>query len=274
MSGADPAAADRWARLRQLTPARIALGRVGTSLPTAAHLEFQLAHAQARDAVHLAFEPAPLQATLRRQGRASLVLHSAAADRQAYLQRPDLGRRLDEASATELRGQAAVHGRGADLALVVADGLSALAVHRHALPMVERLGALAAAEGWTLAPVSLVAQARVAVGDEIGELLGARLVVVMIGERPGLSSPDSLGLYLTHAPRVGVTDAGRNCISNIRREGLGYDAAARTLGYLLREAFRRRLSGVQLKDPGEAAAGLDAPGQAPAAPGRNFLVPD
>lgn len=192
---------DAWAQLRQLTPARVALGRVGTSLPTAAHLDFQLAHAQARDAVHLAFDPQPLQAALQQRGRNSILLHSAAVDRHTYLQRPDLGRRLGEDAAAHLRGLTAVHGGGHDVAVVVADGLSALAVHRHAAQMLEHIDALAAHEGWSLAPVALIAQGRVAIGDEVGDLLKARLVIVLIGERPGLSSPDSLGLYLTYTAR-------------------------------------------------------------------------
>ncbi|BBJ96148.1 ethanolamine ammonia-lyase subunit EutC [Xanthomonas campestris] len=263
---------DAWARLRALTPARIALGRAGTSLPTASHLEFQLAHAQARDAVHLAFDPAPLQAVLQQRGRRSVLLHSAASDRHLYLQRPDLGRRLSDEAAEQLRGTTAVHGGGADLAVVVADGLSALAVHRHAGAMLEQIDALAAHEGWSLAPVTLIAQGRVAIGDEVGELLQAQAVIVLIGERPGLSSPDSLGLYLTYAPRVGHTDAARNCISNIRGEGLSYAEAGHKLGYLLREAFRRKLSGVQLKDEADRPLlGTDTASQA--AP-RNFLLPD
>ncbi|CAD0328598.1 ethanolamine ammonia-lyase subunit EutC [Xanthomonas hortorum] len=263
---------DAWAQLRHLTPARIALGRVGTSLPTAAHLDFQLAHAQARDAVHLAFDPAPLQAELEQRGRISMLLHSAAADRHVYLQRPDLGRRLAEDAATQLRGLTAVHGGGHDVAVVVADGLSALAVHRNAPHMLEHIDRLAAHEGWSLAPVVLIAQGRVAIGDEVGELLKARAVIVLIGERPGLSSPDSLGLYLTYTPRVGLTDAARNCISNIRAEGLSYAEATHKLAYLLREAFRRKLSGVQLKDEAEQPA-LPSAGPPDAAP-RTFLLLD
>ncbi|KLD76310.1 ethanolamine ammonia-lyase subunit EutC [Xanthomonas hyacinthi] len=268
-----PSTADPWAALRRLTPARIALGRTGTSLPTAAQLDFQFAHAQARDAVHLRFDPAPLAAALHARGRDHVALHSAAADRHIYLQRPDLGRRLSEDAASELRGHVAVQRHRYDLALVVADGLSALAVHRHATPMLERIDALAAAEGWTLAPVALVAQGRVAIGDEIGELLGARMSVVLIGERPGLSSPDSLGLYFTYAPRVGLNDACRNCISNVREAGLSYAQAAHKLAWLLREACRRRLSGVQLKDRAQTpalSAADDAPRKAPG----NFLIPD
>ncbi len=263
---------DAWAQLRHLTPARIALGRVGISLPTAAHLDFQLAHAQARDAVHLAFDPAPLQAALEQRGRTSMLLHSAAADRHVYLQRPDLGRRLAADAATQLRGLTAVHGGGHDVAVVVADGLSALAVHRNAPQMLEHIDRLAAHEGWSLAPVVLIAQGRVAIGDEVGELLKARAVIVLIGERPGLSSPDSLGLYLTYTPRLGLTDAARNCISNIRAEGLSYAEATHKLAYLLREAFRRKLSGVQLKDEAEQPA-LPSAGPPDAAP-RTFLLPD
>ncbi|MCG4454618.1 MULTISPECIES: ethanolamine ammonia-lyase subunit EutC [unclassified Pseudomonas] len=237
-----------WQELRRLTPARIALGRAGTSLPTTALLDFQYAHAQARDAVHLPFDHAALRAGLADRGRASLLLHSAAADRDTYLQRPDLGRRLNEASIRHLHDYAQANPGGVDLAVVVADGLSALAVHRHALPFLARMEELANAEGWSLSPVALVAQGRVAVADEVAELLNAKMVVILIGERPGLSSPDSLGLYFTYAPRVGLTDAYRNCISNVRLEGQSYGMAAHRLLYLMREACRRQLSGVNLKD--------------------------
>lgn len=255
--------ANPWQALRRLTPARIALGRAGTSLPTAAQLDFQHAHAQARDAVHLALDHASLAADLAERGRPSLHLHSAAADRHIYLQRPDLGRRLHPDSAALLRQQP----QGYDLAIVIADGLSALAVQRHALPFLQRLEEMTAEEGWSLAPITLVEQGRVAVADEVGELLGARMVVILIGERPGLSSPDSLGLYFTWAPRVGLTDAHRNCISNIRHEGLSYGVAAHKLLYLMREACRRQLSGVHLKDEAELpslAQKLEKP--------RNFLL--
>lgn len=260
----NPAQADAWRQLRELTPARIALGRAGTSLPSAAQLDFQYAHAQARDAVHLAFD----SAALAQQCEHSLILHSAAADRHTYLQRPDLGRKLDEESARRLAEHAREHGKGFDLALVVADGLSALAVHRHAEPMLQRIHELAASEGWTVSPVCLVAQGRVAVADEVAQLLGARMVVILIGERPGLSSPDSLGLYFTYAPRVGLNDAARNCISNVRLEGLSYGMAAHKLIYLMREAWRRQLSGVNLKDDAQIPL---LEGNAPARPG-NFLL--
>ncbi|MEN1834364.1 ethanolamine ammonia-lyase subunit EutC [Pseudomonas lijiangensis] len=237
-----------WLELRRLTPARIALGRTGTSLPTSAQLDFQFAHAQARDAVHLPFDHAGLSAQLAEKGRETLLLHSAAADRHSYLQRPDLGRRLNDDSARQLKDYAAAYPGGVDLAIVVADGLSSLAVHRHTVPFLARLEEQAATEGWTLSPVILVEQGRVAIADEIGELLGAKMVVILIGERPGLSSPDSLGLYFTYAPKVGLNDAHRNCISNVRLEGLSYAMAAHRLLYLMREAFRRQVSGVNLKD--------------------------
>lgn len=237
-----------WLELRRLTPARIALGRTGTSMPTGAQLDFQFAHAQARDAVHLPFDHAGLSAQMAERGRNTLLLHSAATDRDSYLQRPDLGRRLNDESAQQLRDYAVAHPGGVDLAVVVADGLSSLAVHRHTLPFLARMEEQTAGEGWSLSPVILVEQGRVAVADEIGELLGAKMVVILIGERPGLSSPDSLGLYFTYGPKVGLTDAYRNCISNVRLEGLSYGMAAHRLLYLMREACRRQLSGVHLKD--------------------------
>jgi ethanolamine ammonia-lyase small subunit len=257
-----------WLELRRLTPARIALGRTGTSIPTHAQLDFQYAHAQARDAVHLPFDHAALNSQLAERGRESLLLHSAATDRNMYLQRPDLGRKLSDASAQTLRDYAATHPGGVDLVIVVADGLSALAVHRHTLPFLARFEEQMA-DDWTIAPVILVEQGRVAVADEIGELLGAKMTVILIGERPGLSSPDSLGLYFTYNPKVGLTDAWRNCISNVRLEGLSYGMAAHRLLYLMREACRRQLSGVNLKDEAqiqtlESDAGTDMKG--------NFLL--
>lgn len=237
-----------WLELRRLTPARIALGRTGTSIPTGAQLDFQFAHAQARDAVHLPFDHTGLSRQMAERGRDSLLLHSAALDRHSYLQRPDLGRRLSDESAQTLRDYAQANPGGVDLAVVVADGLSALAVHKHTAPFLTRMEEQTHAEGWSLSPVILVEQGRVAVADEIGQLLGAKMVVILIGERPGLSSPDSLGLYFTYNPKVGLTDAYRNCISNVRLEGLSYGMAAHRLLYLMREACRRQLSGVNLKD--------------------------
>lgn len=240
-----------WAHLRQLTPARIALGRAGTSLPTDAQLDFQFAHAQARDAVHLSLDCAELAAQIEQRGHTCLQLHSAAPDRNTYLQRPDLGRRLSDESAIELNEHTQQNGAGYDLAIVIADGLSALAVQRHALPLLQRIEEQIEKDGWTLAPISLVQQSRVALGDEVGERLKAKMVVMLLGERPGLSSPDSLGLYFTYDPKVGRTDADRNCISNIRLEGLSYNLAAHRLIHLMREACRRQLSGVNLKDEAE-----------------------
>jgi ethanolamine ammonia-lyase small subunit len=258
-----------WLELRRLTPARIALGRTGTSMPTRAQLDFQYAHAQARDAVHLPFDHRALRSQLSERGHESLLLHSAAIDRNSYLQRPDLGRKLSDESAQVLREYASAHPGGVDLVIVVADGLSALAVHRHTLPFLARLEEQVRAENWTVAPVILVEQGRVAVADEVGELLGAKMTVILIGERPGLSSPDSLGLYFTYNPKVGLTDAYRNCISNVRLEGLSYGMAAHRLLYLMREACRRQLSGVNLKDEAqvqtlESVAGADMKG--------NFLL--
>ena len=258
-----------WLELRRLTPARIALGRTGTSMPTRAQLDFQYAHAQARDAVHLPFDHVALSAQLAERGRESILLHSAAIDRNSYLQRPDLGRKLSAGSAQALRDYASANPGGVDLAIVVADGLSALAVHRHTLPFLARLEEQVGAENWSVAPIILVEQGRVAVADEVGELLGAKMTVILIGERPGLSSPDSLGLYFTYNPKVGLTDAYRNCISNVRLEGLSYGMAAHRLLYLMREACRRQLSGVNLKDEAqvltvESDAGADKKG--------NFLL--
>lgn len=246
-----------WQGLRRHTPARIALGRAGIGLPTGPQLDFQLAHAQARDAVHRPLDTMALCAELEALGLATVPLHSAAANHPVYLQRPDLGRRLDEASQRELAARRAA-GQGGALAITVADGLSSLAVQRHAAPLIAALLPLLqpraedAGSGWTIAPVAVVAQGRVAVGDAVGEALGAACTVVLIGERPGLSSPDSLGIYLTWAPRTGCTDAQRNCISNVRPEGLAVAVAARRLAYLLGQARQRGLSGVALKDESEA----------------------
>ena len=231
-------------QLRALTPARVGLGRTGVSLETRDLLDFSRCHAMARDAVHAHLESAALAANLTEiSGSAALRLHSAAADRATYLQRPDLGRKLDETSRKLLTDATRTNGCG--LAIAVADGLSALAVERHAAPLVKEL--LPRLNDWKLAPLCVVEQGRVAIGDEIGALLGAEIAVVLIGERPGLSSPDSLGAYITWQPRPGRTDAERNCISNIRLEGLGYAQAATQLAFILNEARRLKLTGVALK---------------------------
>jgi ethanolamine ammonia-lyase small subunit len=238
--------ADPWDALRRYTNARIALGRTGDSLPTAPLLAFELAHAQARDAVHEPLDTAALGQALQAAGFDTLDAASAAPDRDHYLRRPDLGRALDDASTQRLAAHAAAQGIEPDVVFVAADGLSAFAVQRHVVPLVTRMRAKL--DGWRIAPIVMATQARVALGDRIGEALKAKLVVVMIGERPGLSSPDSLGLYVTYAPRAGRSDAERNCISNVRPEGLSYDAAAFKLHWLLTEALRRQVTGVALKD--------------------------
>lgn len=247
-----------WSFLRRYTAARIGLGRAGISLPTRHHLAFQLDHARARDAVHTPLDTAALDKALRAAGFTTLHADSAAPDRQTYLQRPDLGRRLAPDAAAQLAQAAGALPERPDVAVVVADGLSALAVQRHAAPMLTRLaedldGAL------RIAPVTIVRQGRVAISDEIGALLDARVVVILIGERPGLSSPDSLGIYMTYAPRVGNTDANRNCLSNIRAGGMSYADASHKLRYLLNAALTRQISGVALKDEAEARV-LESPG--------------
>jgi ethanolamine ammonia-lyase small subunit len=258
-----PAPPDPWASLRVLTDARIALGRAGASLPTREVLAFALDHARARDAVHLDFDAEGLAARIEALGLATRLVASAAPDRPTYLRRPDLGRRLSGESAARLDGAAP----GADVAIVVADGLSSAAVHAHAAPLIAALLPHVAANGWRLAEVVLARQGRVALGDEIGERLGARLVVVLIGERPGLSSPDSLGAYITFSPRVGRTDAERNCVSNIRPAGLSYQDAAFRIAWLARAALWLGLTGVALKDDSGLEAGRIAGGSAPQLPG-------
>lgn len=245
-----PVTADPWAQLAEHTAARIALGRCGGSLPTAETLRFALSHAQARDAVHSQLDTAPLAAGLAEAGFATLTVASAARDRAEYLQRPDYGRRLDRASHARL---AAAADKGADVVLVIGDGLSSRAIERHALPFVLELRPLLEQAEMTLGPLVIATQARVALGDEVGELLHAHFVVMLIGERPGLSSPDSMGLYLTHAPRVGRMDAERNCISNVRLEGLPYHAAAHKLAWLLDAAGKLGVTGVGLKDESDSA---------------------
>lgn len=248
---------DNWLALQALTPARIALGRSGSALLTSEVLRFGLAHARARDAVHVPLDVAKLQAELGAEGFDSLRVHSAASDRMHYLLRPDHGRRLADADRDALRSRASAP---AELCVVVADGLSACAVQRHAMPLLRALRGLARGR-WTQTPVVIAEQGRVAIGDEIGDLLSARLVAVLIGERPGLSAPDSLGIYLTYGPRPGRTDAERNCISNVRPAGLSCDEAARRLAWFVNEALRRGLTGVEIKDETDVPAlGDDASG--------------
>lgn len=242
------------AELTKLTPARIALGRSGASLPTREVLRFGMAHAQARDAVHAPFDAEDVSSRLAALSVEVVQVDSAARSREEYLRRPDLGRRL----SSESREALMVRRDDFDLAIIVADGLSSTAVHQNAVPLLAVLLPPLARQGLRLAPIVVGREARVALGDEIGEALGARAVAVLIGERPGLSSPDSLGAYLTFAPRTGLTDANRNCISNIRPGGLGYEQAAFKLSWLIAEAFRRSLTGVGLKDESELALEADA----------------
>ena len=240
VSDGSVAVRDPWDALRRQTAARIALGRAGSSLPTTALLAFELDHARARDAVHRALDVEALATAI---GRPGIAVHSAAGDRATYLLRPDLGRRLDDASRERLE---AVKAEPCDLVFVLGDGLSALGVQRHAAALLEAVVPLLS--DLSIGPVVIAEQARVALGDEVGALLKARAVVVVIGERPGLTSPDSVGLYLTFNPKPGRHDAERNCVSNVRPEGLTPALAAVRLAWLVRASLRLSLSGVALKD--------------------------
>ena len=237
---------DPFARFRSATRARIGLGRCGDGIPTAASLDLQLAHARARDAVHGAVD---FEAMARRLLPLDTIrVRSRCEGRAQYLARPDLGRRLDPADRDRLSGGPY------DVVFVVGDGLSAAAIDHHAektlAACLNRMGGL-----W-VGPVVLAAQARVALADEVGEALGARLAVILIGERPGLSAPDSLGAYVTFAPKVGRMDSERNCVSNIHLDGLSYESAADKIAWLVREAFALGLTGVGLKENAGASAVL------------------
>lgn len=236
---------DEWAALKEYTAARIALGRTGTAEPLQAMMQFRLAHANARDAVYAVLDQLMLLQKLASLHKASFTLHTQAANRSEYLQYPDKGRRLNAKGVEELQS---FNGTGYDVCLVLADGLSATAINTHAIPVLQLLLPLFEKAGLSVAPICIVQEGRVAIGDECGSLLQAKLVAVLIGERPGLSSPDSLGVYLTYQPAPGLTDESRNCISNIRPEGLNYSAAAEKIFFLIRESLRLRLSGVSLKD--------------------------
>lgn len=254
MSGEPKPGARPLAELAKLTPARVALGRSGASLPTREVLRFGMAHAQARDAVHAPFDADDVANRLAQLGLEMIRVESAAGSREQYLRRPDLGRKLSPGSREALTAR-----RGDfHLAIVVADGLSSTAIHQNAVPFVTVLLPALTRQGLRLAPIVVGCEARVALGDEIGAALGAHAVAVLIGERPGLSSPDSLGAYLTFAPRAGLTDAARNCISNIRPGGLAYEHAAFKLSWLIAEAFRRSLTGVALKDESDLALEANA----------------
>lgn len=243
-----------WALLKDYTDARIGLGRSGVSIPTSHSLAFQLAHAQAQDAVHLPLDVENIVEQLFindiDKETSPILLHSQAINRTTYLQRPDLGRRLDKNSSEILKKIKANDNTFYDLSIVIVDGLSSLAIKENAINFIKKLMTALKEDKqkWNLSPFSIVQQGRVAVGDEVGELLKAKISIVLIGERPGLSSPDSLGLYLTWNPKVGLSDASRNCISNIRSEGLSYEEAVKKTMYLLKESRRLELSGVNLKD--------------------------
>jgi len=258
-----------WSVLKEFTNARIGLGRSGISIPTSHLLDFQLAHAQAQDAVHLPLDVQYLleqidkssfntniitsnktSGELLQKGYKTILLHSKAKDRTEYLQRPDLGRRLSETSHHILSDMERSKRESYDLAIVIVDGLSSLAVQENAIVFIEKLSQALSYDNemWSIAPFAIIEQGRVAIGDEVGALLHAKATLVLIGERPGLSSPDSLGLYLTWDPQVGLTDASRNCISNIRLEGLSYDEAVKKAIYLLKESRKLQLSGIKLKD--------------------------
>jgi ethanolamine ammonia-lyase small subunit len=240
---------DPWLHLKDITDARIALGRAGTSLPTAAHLSFQLDHALARDAVHTAFAPDDIAAELYAGGLQTVRVQSQAETREIYLQRPDLGRRLDEQSAQSLTRI------GCNVALVIGDGLSALAAHQHAAKIALRLHQAFTDRDLSVAPIVLARGARVALADEIGDSLNARVIIILLGERPGLSSADSLGAYLTFSPQPGRHDAQRNCVSNIRPDGgLNYAQASHKLIYLTLQALHLQCSGVALKDDSDGVA--------------------
>lgn len=255
-----------WSILRDYTDARIGLGRTGISLPTDKLLDFQLSHAKARDAVHMpldieklldGFLHMPLELELMNkntpkgvlgEGCTPTLLHSQATNRHIYLQRPDLGRRLNRESKQKLRD--IKNQEEYDLAIVLVDGLSSLAIKENAINFIHKLTRelVDDEDSWTLAPFTIVEQGRVAIGDEVGEILNAKATLVLVGERPGLSSPDSLGLYLTYSPKVGLNDSNRNCISNVRIDGLCYKEATKKSMYLLKESRKLKLSGVNLKD--------------------------
>jgi len=264
--------------LQSLTTARLSLGNSAAAIPTHDQLRFQLDHALARDAVHAALDVPLLERGLRERGLQPLILRSAARDRKEYLRRPDLGRTLSPTSIETLQNSVILSGaRSAQskdpetahfadtdkdlsttepsnsshprIAFILADGLSAVALERHAFPLLDATLRLLDPVPWTLAPVAIATNVRVALADEIGHLLSAQLTVLFIGERPGLSSPDSLGVYLTWAPRPGRSDAERNCISNIRAEGLSYAEAAHRIAHYIAEAQRLQTTGIALKDP-------------------------
>lgn len=253
-----------WQSLQKYTDARIALGRAGNSIPTQAHLAFQLDHARARDAVHLPLDYALLNKNLAQFGLSILELTSCAMTREIYLQRPDLGRCLTEKSIAQLQQYRSIHNQQYDIAIVITEGLSSLAITENIHPMLSALLPKITSMGLSLAPLCIVKQGRVAVGDDVGFHLKAKMVIILVGERPGLSSPDSLGIYFTYQPAPGCLESRRNCLSNIRKRGMHYKQASERLCYLIGEAIKRKYTGVELKDETKIED---------AKLGENFLLP-
>ena len=242
---------DAWEKLKQFTDARIALGRAGCSIPTTAMLEFQLAHAQARDAVYQVLDTQALQEKFKKANLSSLVIHSQALDKQEYLKRPDLGRLLSDESKQQLLQFKQNNNMPYDVCIVVGDGLSALAIEENAFALIQSLHLKLEHEQWRLAPIVLATGSRVALGDEVAEILNAKMLVMLIGERPGLSSPDSMGIYYTWQAKSGYLDSKRNCISNVRPAGLSIPIATQRLMNLMRQSNKLGYSGVNLKDEHE-----------------------
>ena len=248
-----------WKALRAHTKARIAIGRAGGSITTDELLKFRYDHARARDAVHIPLNITYMKQALEKISRNVLIISSEAETRDIYLKRPDLGRRLSRASRQLLAREG--HGKGYDIAIAVADGLSAVAVERNARPFLEKFFPDAEKQGLSIAPLTIIEQGRVAAGDEVAQLFNATMAVILIGERPGLSSPDSMGCYMTYRPERGTTDEKRNCISNIRDEGFLPQAASDKLLYLVQASLTRKISGVALKDMQTEQAAIEAQGK-------------
>lgn len=258
---------DKWASLSRFTQARIGLGRAGSSLPTHVQLKFNADHALARDAVKTPLDTTKLIADIQDKTLNYMCLHSQANNRQTYLQRPDLGRKLNEKSIESLTNMPRTGASKFDVAIVLVDGLSSTAVQQHGANLVKHLDIAIEKAGLSRSPIMIVEQGRVAIGDQIGELLNARAVLLIVGERPGLSSPDSLGIYYTYAPKTGLKDDSRNCISNIRPAGLSIEAATEKALWLIQQSFLKKLSGVKLKDLSNENS------QALSTNNRNFLTP-
>ena len=253
----NPVQPDGWSELRRLTTARVGLGRSGASLPTEHWLQFKLDHAMARDAVHTSVDWQVLEHDVTALGVRTVRITTGVTSRENYLSRPDLGRTLSDTSRRDLT---TLRAERMDLVILLCDGLSALALQSHAAPLLAALLPELARDGWKVGPVVLAEQARVGLQDEVGEALDSAMALTLIGERPGLGSPDSLGAYFVLNPRPGNTDANRNCVSNIRPEGLPPEEAAQTIRYLLNQARQRQISGVALKDDRDRTAAIDGAG--------------